>query len=445
MRQRVTVAASAAMLLVWSCFAADQPPVVATQNDRVLQHHEIRADQMPLPFATRSSGNPPIVLARPKKAALHVPPGFNVTLWATDFGDPRNMVYAPNGDIFVAEPGDGKITILRGGRPDQRATFASRLREPFGLAFRGPWLYVGNVDELVRFRYQNGQVAASGKAEHVAVLSPGGHSTRNIIFNRDGTKLYVAVGSRSNVSDETSTPIRAAITEMNPDGSGAHVFASGLRNPVGLAWNPANGALWTSVNERDGLGDDLVPDYVTEVRAGAFYGWPFSYIGKNVDPRRKGERADLVAKAIVPTVLLQSHSAGLGIAFYDGTMFPAHYRGGLFVAMHGSWNRTQRTGYKVVFVPFMSGRASSGYDDFLAGFSPDPNGHTVWGRPVGLLVLHDGSLLVSDDGAGVIWRVTFGKTGDVIPSREDGEESGRRTAPSPRSFALSGAQDDTYF
>jgi glucose/arabinose dehydrogenase len=409
MKHHATIAATCVMLLAVGCSGAEQPPVVATQNDRVLQHHEIRADQLPPPFATPSAGNPPVVLGRPRDAALHVPPGFTVTLWATGFGDPRNMAYSPNGDIFVAEPGEGKITVLSGGRPDQRATFASGLREPFGLAFQGPWLYVGNVDEIVRFRYQNGQVAAAGKAEHVANLSPGGHSTRNIIFNRDGTKLYVAVGSHSNVSDETSTPIRAAITEMNPDGSGAHVFASGLRNPVGLAWNPANGSLWTSVNERDDLGDDLVPDFVTDVRSGAFYGWPFAYLGKNIDPRRKGERADLVAKAIAPAVLLQAHSAALGIAFYNGTMFPEKYRGGLFVAMHGSWNRTQRTGYKVVFVPFSAGRASMGYDDFLAGFMTEPNGRSVWGRPVGLLVMHDGSLLVSDDGAEVIWRVTYGK------------------------------------
>ena len=407
MTRRITLAAIAAMLLAWSCSGADQPPVVAKQNDPVLQHHEVRADQLPPPFATRSAGNSPIVRGRPKDAALHVPPGFNVTLWAAGFGDPRNMVYAPNGDIFVADTGDGKITILRGGNPAQKSTFASGLDEPFGLAFHGPWLYVGNVGEIVRFSYQNGQVAATGKVEHIAKLPPGGHSTRNIIFNRDGTKLYVSVGSASNVDDETSTPMRAAITEMNPDGSGARVFASGLRNPVGLAWNPANGTLWTAVNERDGLGDDLVPDYVTEVRAGAFYGWPFSYLGKTIDPRRKGERAGLVAKAITPTVLLQAHSAPLGIAFYEGTMFPAKYRGGLFVAMHGSWNRSQRTGYKVVFVPFTEGRASTGYDDFLAGFSPDPNARFVWGRPVGVLVMHDGSLLVSDDGSGVIWRVTY--------------------------------------
>lgn len=410
MNRRIVIVTSFAALLVWSCFAADQTPVIAHQNDPVLQHHEIRIDRLPPPFASKSAGNPPTVRPRPNDAALHVPPGFTVTLWASGFDDPRNMVYAPGGiDIFVAEPGSGKITVLRGGRPDQRATFASGLNEPFGLAFHGQWLYAGNSDELVRFRYTKGQTAAAGKAEHLAALPPGGHSTRNVIFNRDGSKMYVAVGSGSNVNDESSTPMRAAITEMNPDGTGAHLFASGLRNPVGLAWNPATGALWTAVNERDGLGDDLVPDYVTEVRSGAFYGWPFSYLGKNIDPRRKGERADLVAKAIPPSLLLQAHSAALGIAFYGGTMFPARYRGGLFVAMHGSWNRTQRTGYKVVFVPFTKGRPTSGYDDFVAGWSPDPDSRLVWGRPVGLLVMRDGSLLISDDGAGVIWRVTYGR------------------------------------
>ena len=405
---RIGAAASFSAFLVLSCFAADQPPVVATQKDPALQHHEIRADRLPPPFATKSAGNPPIVMGRPKSAALHVPPAFNVTLWATGFDDPRNMVYAPNGDIFVAEPGGGKITVLRGGRPDQRVTFVSGLNEPFGLAFQGEWLYVANVDEIRRYPYRSGQTTAIGQPQHIASLPAGGHSTRNIIFNRDGSKLYVSVGSRSNVDDETKTPMRAAITEMNPDGSNVKTFASGLRNPVGLAWNPTTGMLWTAVNERDGLGDDLVPDYTTEVRAGSFFGWPFSYIGKNVDPRRKGERPDLVAKAIPPTVLLQAHSAALGIAFYDGRMFPTSYRGGLFVAMHGSWNRTQRTGYKVVFVPFTNGRAAAGYDDFLVGFAPDPSARSVWGRPVGLLVMHDGSLLVSDDGEGVIWRITYG-------------------------------------
>ena len=379
-------AALIAALTVISCFGADQPVT--------LGHHEIRADKLPPPFATRSAGNPPIV--RPRAGATPaVATGFKVELWASGFDDPRNMVYAPNGDIYVAEPGGGKITILRGGNPAERATFAAGLREPFGIAFHDGAIYVGCVDELVRF--------SSGRRQHIASLPAGGHSTRNVIVKNG--KLYVAVGSGSNVDDETATPMRAAITEMNADGSGAHIFASGLRNPVGLAINPANGSLWTAVNERDGLGDDLAPDYATEVRAGQFYGWPFSYIGKNVDPRRKGERPDLVAKAVVPSILFQAHSAALGIAFYDGKMFPEKYRGGLFVAMHGSWNRTQRTGYKVVFVPFHNGAAASGYDDFAAGWAPDPSSHFVWGRPVGLLVMKDGSLLVSDDGSGVIWRI----------------------------------------
>jgi glucose/arabinose dehydrogenase len=405
---RLVVIGSSAALLVIACFAAEQPPVVAQKSDPLLQHHEIRLDKLPVPFATKSAGNPPIVRSRPKDAALHVPAGFRIELWADGFDDPRNLVYAPNGDIFVAEPGGGKITILRGGRPDQRATFASGLREPFGLAFAGDSLFVGCVNELVRYAYKPGQTAASGEPKHLLDLPDGGHSTRNVIASADGKKLYVSVGSASNVSDETRTPLRAAITEVNPDGSGAHVFASGLRNPVGLAWNPVNATLWTAVNERDGLGDDLVPDYVTEVRGGAFYGWPFSYLGKNPDPRRAGERPDLVAKAIPPSVLLQAHSAALGIAFYTGKMFPAYYRNGLFVAMHGSWNRTQRTGYKVVFVPFRDGKPSTGYDDFVVGWAPDAASTFVWGRPVGLLVMRDGSLLVSDDGAGVIWRVSYG-------------------------------------
>lgn len=411
MKHRIVFSTAFAGILVWRCFAADQPPqVVAQQNDLWLQHHEIRADRLPPPYATKSAGNSPIVRPRPSSASLHVPPGFQVTPWANGFDDPRNMVYAPNGDIFVAEPGAGKITVLKGCRPDQRVTFASGLNEPFGLAFQGPWLYAGNVDKLVRFSYKPGQTTASGKPQHIADLPAGGHSTRNVIFNADGTKIYIAAGSGSNVNDETATPMRAAITEMNPDGTQSRVFASGMRNPVGLAWNAATGALWTSVNERDALGDDLVPDYVTDVRSGAFYGWPFSYIGKNPDPRRKGERPDLVSKAIPPAVLLQAHSAALGIAFYDGATFPAPYRGGLFIAMHGSWNRTQRTGYKVVFVPFRNGRPTGGYDDFVTGWAPDPSSRFVWGRPVGLLVMRDGSLLVADDGAGVIWRVTYAKT-----------------------------------
>lgn len=371
-----------------------------------LQHHEVRPDRLPKPFHTASAGNPPRVIERPANAKLIAPPGFHVELFADGFSDPRTMVLAPNGDIFVADSGAGQVKVLRG---KQQFVFATLLNEPFGLAFRGNHLYVGTENAVVRFDYKPGQTKASGERQQIASLPGGGHSTRNVIFNRAGTKMYVAIGSRSNVSDESADPMRAAIVELNPDGSGKRIFASGLRNPIALAWNPATGALWTTVNERDGLGDDLVPDYITDVRPGAFYGWPFSYIGRNEDPRRKGERPELVKKAVVPALLFQAHSAPIHMAFYEGTMFPPKYRGGAFVALHGSWNRALRTGYKVVHVPFTNGRPSGGYDDFVAGWAPDPAQKTVWGRPAGLLVLRDGSLLISDDGAGVIWRVTYRK------------------------------------
>lgn len=367
-----------------------------------LQHYDLKPSQLPRPFHTQSAGNPPRVIPRPKNAQLTVPPGFKIELWADGFNDPRNLVLAPNGDVFLAETAAGRITILRG---KQRFTFASGLDGPFGLAFRGNHLYVGDEGAVVRFDYKAGQTKA-GTGTRVAALPGGGHSTRNVIFNRDGSKMYVAVGSGSNVNDETDEPMRAAITELNPDGSGKRTFASGLRNPIGLAWNPADQSLWTVVNERDGLGDDLVPDFATDVRRGAFYGWPFSYIGKNVEPRRPGEHPELVRSAIAPTVLLQAHSAPITIAFYGGTMFPARYRGGAFVTLHGSWNRANRTGYKVVHIPFRNGKPSGGYDDFVVGWAPDPKEKTVWGRPAGLLVLRDGSLLITDDGANVIWRVS---------------------------------------
>lgn len=405
-------------LAILSCRAeATTPPVVSTANDPWLQHHEVRPESMPAPYATRSAGNPPVVTARPAGAVLHLPPGFRIELWADGLEDPRQMLLAPNGDVFVSEPGSGRIDLFRDtnrdGVQDQRFTFATGLNSPFGLAIHGHYLYVGNEDAVVRFPWTAGQTAARGEAEKVVPLPPGGHSTRNVLFNRTGAKMYVAIGSASNVSAEA--PPRAAIMEYNPDGSGARVFASGLRNPVGLAWEPVTGALWTTVNERDGLGDDLVPDYVTEVRAGAFYGWPYSYIGTHEEPRRKGERPDLVAKAVVPSVLMQAHSATLGMAFYDGRMFPAAYRGRAFIAMHGSWNRTERTGYKIVSIPMREGKPTGGYDDFITGWLPSPKSRTVWGRPVGVLVLSDGSMLISDDGAGVIWRVTY--TGDAAAPR----------------------------
>lgn len=411
MRNLTALACSLLVLTAVACSRSD-----AQQGSGVvpvkLGHHEIRADRLPQPYDTPSAGNPPRNVRRPSGFLPTVPAGFKVSIWADDISDPRNMVLAPNGDIFVASTGEGEIVGFRDTNgdhvPDERFTYADDLNEPFGLAFRGPHLYVGNTDAVVRFDYTSGDKEARGQPATITPLPPGGHSTRNVIFNRDATKMYVAVGSRSNVDNESDDPMRAAITEYNPDGSGRRTFASGLRNPVGLAWNPANNTLWTSVNERDGLGDDLVPDYITEVKRDGFYGWPFSYIGKNEDPRRKGEKPDLVAKAIPPSLLIQAHSAALGLIFYQGTMFPEKYRGGAFVALHGSWNRSDRTGYKVIHVPMKNGQPTGGYDDFAAGWSPRPGATQVYGRPVGLLVLRDGSLLISDDGTGVIWRVTTG-------------------------------------
>lgn len=388
--------------------------------DPLLQHHQILPGQMPAPYASGSAGNPPRIVQQPAGATLHVPPGFHISVWASNLVDPRTMVLSPNGDVFLAEPGGGRITVFRlndDGSVNRRFTFAAGLNEPFGLAFHDNYLYVGNTDGVVRFPYTSGQTTASGEPQSIAPLPPGGHSTRGILFNAAGTKMYVSVGSEGNVEVD-SDPLRAAITEYNPDGTGKRTFASGMRNPVGMAWEPVTGALWTVVNERDGLGDDLVPDYATRVDDGAFYGWPYSYIGQNLDPRISG-RSDLVARAVVPSVLIQSHSAPLGIAFYTGNQFPADYRGRAFVAFHGSWNRAKRTGYKIVSIPMSNGQPTGGYDDFVVGWMTDENSPDVWGRPVGLLVLPDGSMLISDDGGEKIWRVTY--------SAPSGER--RRVAP----------------
>ena len=412
MTSRFVLVSAIAAAFACSRASGQMPGVVSQANDPLLQHHEIRIDQLPKPFATQSAGNPPSVRAQPANATLHLPPGFHISLFAEKLGDPRAMLQAPNGDVILSEPGEGKVTILRDANHDgvaeQRFTFASGLDEPYGLAFHGPWLYIGNQNAVVRLPYKPGQTSSTGKPEQLASLPPGGHSTRGVLFNKAGTKMYVSIGSNSNVNSG-EPPERAAIVEFNPDGGGKRIFAGGLRNPVGMAWEPVTGALWTVVNERDGLGDELVPDYATSVQAGAFYGWPFAYLGPHDDPRRASEHSPLVAKTIPPSVLIQSHSAPLGIAFYQGTMFPPQYRGRAFVALHGSWNRARRTGYKIISIPFRNGHPTGGYDDFVAGWMTDETSRTVWGRPVGLLVLADGSLLISDDGGGKIWRVTYGK------------------------------------
>jgi glucose/arabinose dehydrogenase len=398
--KRLAIAIAAALALT-ACRGDAQPVTTTTSG---LAHHEIRIDQLPAPYATPSSANAPWTRRRPANAQLHLPPGFHIAVYATGIDDPRNMIQAPNGDVLVAQSGANQISILRNG---QRYTFTTQIPDPFGLAIHSDWLYVGAEEGIYRMPYRAGDTASHGGVQKLASLPGGGHSTRNIIFNADSTQIFAAIGSASNVSRED--PPRASIMQYDANGKNPRVFAFGLRNPVGLAWNPTTHALWTAVNERDGLGDDLVPDYITDVRANAFYGWPYSYLGAHEDPRRRGERPDLVAKAIVPSLLIQSHSAPLGIVFYSGSMFPAEYRGRAFVALHGSWNRSHRTGYSVVSVPFRDGKPSGGYDDFVTGWMTDPSSNSVWGRPVGLLVLRDGSLLISDDGANVIWRVTYSK------------------------------------
>ena len=373
--------------------------------------------KLPPPFHTESARRVSRVVPQPANARLNVPKGFNVNVFAEgDFRYPRWMALAPNGDVFVADSRANSVIVLRDsnrdGTADQRWVWSDELGQPFGMAFHKDWFYVANTDSIVRFKYKKGQTSAEGEPEKLVELTPGGynqHWTRNIIFSPDGKRMFVSIGSATNVSVEAD-PKRAAISVYDPDGKNHRIYASGLRNPIGLAWNPNTGELWTAVNERDGLGDDLVPDYATSVKEGGFYGWPYSYVGQNEDPRRKGENPELVKKAKVPDVLFTSHVAALGIVFYNGKMFPKEYQGDAFVAFHGSWNRQKLSGYRVVRIPFDNGKLEGNrYENFVSGWLPDENSNEVWGRPVGLLVNSDGSLLITDDGAKKIWRVSYGK------------------------------------
>jgi glucose/arabinose dehydrogenase len=356
--------------------------------------------------------NPPRVIPRPEGANLNLPAGFEIGTFAEGFTQPRWMALAPNGDVFLSDSRAGKIVVLRDSNKDgvaeERFVFAEGLKQPFGIAFWRDYVYVGNTNAITRYRYKPGQTAAEGPAEKIADVPGEGyreHWTRNILFSPDGKKMYVTVGSESNVSVEPD-PMRATITEYNPDGTGKRTYASGTRNPIGLAWLPGTRKMWAAVQERDRLGDDLVPDYVTEIKDGGFYGWPYGYMGFE-DPRRKGERPDLLKKMLTGNVLIQAHSAILGLTFYEGRMFANEYRGDAFVALHGSWNRTKRTGYKIIRIRFRNGKPVGGYDDFITGWMLGPDNRDVWGRPVGLLVLTDGSMLITDDGANKIWRVTY--------------------------------------
>jgi glucose/arabinose dehydrogenase len=394
-------------------WTADAPGVI---------HHVTTAD-LPKPYATTSVDSGPRLVSRPANAMLHVLPGFKVEEFLTGLDNPRLIRTAPNGDIFVAESRPGRVRVLRAAdgadHPEINKIFVSGLDRPFGIAFYPPgphphYIYICNTGEVLRFPYESGDLKARGTPDTVVpdipsggLLRGGGHWTRDIAFSCDGKKMFVSVGSHSNdyENPNENEVHRADILEYNPDGTGFRIFASGIRNAVGIAINPVTGELWASVNERDGLGDDLVPDYITRVKDGGFYGWPWYYMGPNQDPRHPGEHPELRDKVLVPDILLQSHSASLEMTFYTGNQFPGVYDNDAFICEHGSWNRAHRTGYKVIRVHLHKGVPTGEYEDFMTGFVTTDG--KVWGRPVGITVAKDGSLLVTDDGEGLIWRISY--------------------------------------
>ncbi len=386
------------------------------EEDRIGRRIVIQADDLPKPGATPSVGNSPRTVPRPAGASLNVPPGFRVNLFADGLRHARNMLVAPNGDILLAESRAGRITLLRDddgdGRADTIRTFADGLDQPHGLALHDGNLYIGEFSRIRRIAYRSGADRADRPPEAVTeegslAKTRGGHWTRNIAIAPDAERFFVSVGSRGNVAEEPEP--YATVQSFRIDGSDQRTYASGLRNPIGIAFHPHTKALWTVVNERDGLGDGLVPDYMTEVRAGAFYGWPYAYLGPNPDPDYGHRRPDLVARTLAPDVLFRSHSAPIGFAFYDGAMFPAEFRGDAFVALQGSWNSANPTGYKVVRVRFRDGRPVGGYENFATGYRiGGTETAIVWGRPSAVAVATDGALLVADDTGNTIFRISYG-------------------------------------
>lgn len=450
LRFAVILASSVVLLAIAGAAAQTAPPAADTvrtgpaaygdwRTDAPGVRRHIRPNDLPPP-GTSASAHARVV-SRPAGAELQVPPGFKVASFARNLSDPRQLRVAPNGDVFVAESGAGRIRVLRpnaaGTAPSENVVFADDLAYPFGIAFypngdNPEWVYVATTGSVVRYPYRNGDLKARGPAQTiVAQLPTGGHSTRDIVFSPDGTRMFVSVGSLSNVSqgggklgdlarrqweaehglgatagNETD---RATVLVFDPQGKKRRNFANGVRNCVGMVIEPATGELWCSTNERDGLGDDLPPDYVTRIREGAFYGWPWYYIGANEDPRHRGARPDLAGKVTVPDTLIQPHSAPLGMTFYTGAQFPAPYRGQAFAALHGSWNRAKRTGYKIVRIVLRDGVPTGEYEDFVTGFVADDG--QVWGRPVGVAIAKDGSLLFTEDGNNTIWRVSYAGAG----------------------------------
>jgi len=391
-----------------------------------VRRHLTVAD-LPAPAPQESVDNGPTVVPRPDGVLPIAPKGFKVELYASNLDNPRLLRTAPNGDLFLAESASGKIKVFRGAAPDGKAAivsiFAEALHLPFSIAFypagaNPEWVYIGDTDGILRFPYKNGDLIARGPSQHLADLPGGGrlrgggHWTRDLVFSKDGSKLFASVGSHSNVDDSDTHPEefhRADVLEFTPDGKFVKVYAWGLRNCVGEAINPITGVLWCSTNERDGLGNNLVPDYITHVQEDGFYGWPWFYMGGAgggiQDPRHSGKHAELQSKVITPDVLLNPHFASLEMLFYEGSEFPSRFKGSAFAAEHGSWNRAQRAGYEVILLPMRNGHATGEYEDFLTGFVL-PDGR-VWGRPVGVAEAGDGSLFVSDDGSRSIWHVRY--------------------------------------
>jgi len=417
------------ILLSWFCLET------RAQKDSI-KYTGGKPIDLPQPYATKSARNFVKVIGWSGDHKPVAPAGFTVTKFASGLDNPRWIYVAPNGDIFIAESATqrrinsiltsksqnlgsaDRITMFRDkdkdGKYEHRYTFLEDLDQPFGMLVLNNKFYVANTNGIITFPYNAADTSITVKGKKILDLPADGynnHWTRNIISNPEGTKIYVTVGSASNIAEHgiEAEQRRANILEINPDGTGEKIYAGGLRNPNGMDWAPVTGALWTAVNERDGLGDDLVPDYATSVREGGFYGWPYAYFGSNEDPRLKGKRPDLVKKTLVPDITLGSHTASLGLAFYKKKTFPVKYQGGMFIGQHGSWNRSQLNGYKVVFIPFKNGIPSGKAEAFLTGFIASESKSEVYGRPVCVVVMPDGSLLVTDDSANTVWQVSAKK------------------------------------